>query len=91
MSAETARLLAENVRTETGSDYAISITGVAGPDPSEHKPVGLVYIGLAQKNGETAVHRLQLSGGREVIRLRAAKVALHHLWMKLKEREQISL
>ncbi len=38
----------------TGSDFGISVTGVAGPSPSEGKPVGLVYIGFAQKDVQTS-------------------------------------
>jgi len=85
VSAETAELLAASVLRLTGSDVAASITGVAGPTPSEGKPIGLVYIGLARKGGQTQTFRLQLSGNRETIKLRAAKQALYRLWLLLKE------
>ncbi|NEW05620.1 competence/damage-inducible protein A [Paenibacillus sp. SYP-B3998] len=85
VSAETAILLAEGLLTTTGSDLSISVTGVAGPSPSEGKPVGLVYVGLAKKGAETKVVTLQLSGTRETIKIRAAKSALYHLWRLLKE------
>ncbi|MDD9270360.1 competence/damage-inducible protein A [Paenibacillus sp. GCM10023248] len=85
VSQETAELLAEHLLTVTGSDYGLSVTGVAGPDPSEGKPVGLVYVGFAQKNRETQVFTLQLSGNRESIKHRAAKSALYQLWKRLKE------
>lgn len=85
VSSETAVILAESLLTATGSDFGISVTGVAGPGTSEGKPVGLVYIGFAQKNAETEVITLQLSGNRESIKHRSAKSALYHLWKQLKE------
>ena len=85
VSSETAVILAEQLLVRTGSDFGISVTGVAGPSPSEGKPVGLVYVGLAQKNAQTEVITLQLSGNREFIKQRAAKRALYQLWKQLKE------
>lgn len=85
VSSETATLLAEQLITVTGSNFGISVTGVAGPSPSEGKPVGLVYIGFAQKDVATRVITLQLSGNRESIKHRAAKSALYHLWKQLKD------
>jgi nicotinamide-nucleotide amidase len=85
VSMETAALLAQNLLMTTGSDLGVSVTGVAGPSPSEGKPVGLVYVGLAQKGAEPKVVTLQLSGTRETIKHRAAKSALYHLWKLLKE------
>lgn len=83
ISEVTARMLAENLLEQSGTDYAISITGVAGPGESEGKPVGLVYVAVAQKHGGTAVKQLQLSGNRDMIKLRAAKSALYQLWQLL--------
>lgn len=79
VSEETARQMAIGCILRFGSDYAISVTGVAGPDPSEGKPPGTVFVSLADRSG-TQVYALQLSGDRDIIRLRAAKVALYHLW-----------
>jgi nicotinamide-nucleotide amidase len=83
VSEETAALLAEGIRARTDADFALSITGVAGPDPSEGKPVGLVFVGVAERDKEASAHRLQLNGNRETIKLRASKSALYQLWRRL--------
>lgn len=80
VSEETAILLAEEMRRLAQSNYALSVTGVAGPSPSEGKPVGLVYIGLAAEGRKTIVQKVQLSGNRETIKLKAARRALYMLW-----------
>lgn len=52
VSEETARAMAEGARRITGADIAVSVTGVAGPDPDERGvPVGIVYIGFASPEG----------------------------------------
>ena len=52
VSEETARAMAEGARRITGADIAMSVTGVAGPDPDERGvSVGIVYIGLATPDG----------------------------------------
>lgn len=52
VSEETARAMAEGARRITGADIAVSVTGVAGPDPDERGvAVGIVYIGLATPEG----------------------------------------
>ena len=52
VSEETARAMAEGARRVTGAEIAVSVTGVAGPDPDERgTAVGIVYIGLATPEG----------------------------------------
>lgn len=88
VSPETAAAMAEGVRAIADSDYAVSITGVAGPAAAEGKPVGLVYVGIAARGKPARTEKLQLSGDREGIRLRAAKRALYLLWLALTGRDQ---
>jgi nicotinamide-nucleotide amidase len=83
VSGEAAQVLAEQLLLLLQSDYAISITGVAGPNSVEGKPVGLVYIAVAQKDQPTHIVKVMRTGGRELIKLKAAKTALYHLWKKL--------
>ena len=74
VSGPVARAMAEGVRALTGSDLAVSVTGVAGPGPDDDgHPEGLVYAALT--DGEhTWVRRLELGTGRGRIRVMAA----HH-------------
>lgn len=83
VSAEVAEVLAENVRMITDSDFGLSVTGVAGPGYSERKPVGLVYVGIAQRGQKTEVFELKLNGNRETIRVRSVKTLLYRLWQRL--------
>lgn len=83
VSPETAKLLAEHMNHVTGTNVSVSITGLAGPTAAENKPVGLVYIGIARQDKPTVVEKIQLSGNRESIKLRAAKQSLYFLWKML--------
>lgn len=79
VSAQTARAMALGARTRFGAALAASVTGIAGPDGgSVEKPVGLVYLGLAGREGAD-VRRLQLTGDRQSIREGAARAALEWL------------
>ena len=86
ISAETAIAMAEGMRAAADTDFALSVTGNAGPSAAEGKPVGLVYVGLAERGQPARVEKLELSGDREGIRLRAAKRALYLLWLSLSGR-----
>lgn len=80
VSPEVARSLAEGIRARTGASLGISITGIAGPGPGApgpdaNKPVGLVYIALADDRN-TQVKEFNLPGDRERIRYWASQHAL---------------
>jgi len=55
VSPQVAEAMARAVRERLGADLGIGITGVAGPDPHEGKPPGLVHIGLAWPGGSRSV------------------------------------
>ncbi|MCW5939702.1 MAG: competence/damage-inducible protein A [Fimbriimonadaceae bacterium] len=79
VSAEVAEEMALGARERLGSDFSVSVTGVAGPGGgSEDKPVGLVYIGVASPKSIEA-HRHLFTGLRETVRLRSTQMALFHL------------
>ena len=79
VSEEVAGAMAEGARAALHADYALSITGVAGPDGGTHeKPVGLVYLGCAGPPG-TRVRRNVFPGDRDTVRTFSATGALHLL------------
>ena len=79
VSPETAKEMARGIRERAGVDIGISITGIAGPGGgSSEKPVGLVYMGLAD-NREVKVKEQRFIGGREAVRILTAKSALDWL------------
>ena len=82
VSLEVARALAEDIRKVTHCSLGLSITGLAGPGGGEGrdagKPVGLVYIGLADGE-DTQVKQLNLTGDRDYIRLWSSQHALELL------------
>ena len=76
VSAAVARAMAEGARRAFGSDYAVGVTGIAGPaGGTPEKPVGLVYIAVAGPRG-TAVTRNQFDGPREAVKEKTADAAL---------------
>lgn len=76
VSEVTAKHLAERVKGKLATDYGIGVTGIAGPDAIEDKPVGLVYVALARPDQSTIVKALQLRGLRDTVQTSAAKQAL---------------
>lgn len=72
VSRQTACEMAEGARLKSGADIAVSVTGYAGPTGEN---VGLVYIGVSDKNG-TEAYRFVHSGDRERIRKKSALCAL---------------
>ncbi len=79
VSEEVAGAMAAGARARLGADYALSVTGVAGPDGgTPEKPVGLVYLGCAGPGG-TQVRRGSFPGDRDSVRTFSVTSALHLL------------
>lgn len=62
VSGETAAAMAAGARKVCGSDWALALTGVAGPEEQDGHPVGEVFIGLARPDGSVAVRRADRGG-----------------------------
>ncbi len=76
VSAEVAEAMAIGIRRRARSTIGISITGIAGPDGgSETKPVGLVYIGLAD-DVQSSSRKFTFPGDRHWIRNLSVRAAL---------------
>jgi nicotinamide-nucleotide amidase len=70
VSEQVARAMAEGALQHSHADIAVSVTGVAGPGGgSTEKPVGLVWLGLAQRGQPTASDRQVFPGDRTAIRI----------------------
>ena len=76
VSEKTAKEMAKGAMLMTGSDIAVAVTGIAGPDGgSPEKPVGLVYI-ACNFRGKTVVQEYHFSGNRKKIRESSVTAAL---------------
>jgi nicotinamide-nucleotide amidase len=83
VSAPVAEAMAEGIRKRARTDFGLSVTGIAGPGGgSEEKPVGLVYIALAD-DAHTEHRKLMIPGDRQLIRWRASQAALDLLRRRL--------
>lgn len=79
VSAEVAEAMAAGMRERAGTDYAISVTGIAGPDGgTEEKPVGTVFIGYSDTKKTKSI-KFIFPGDRELIRWRSSQAALDYL------------
>lgn len=78
VSAQVAAAMAAGVRNGLDATYGVALTGVAGPDPQDGQSPGTVFVAVAgPDDGE--VRGLQLSGGRDDIRVAAVRSALEFL------------
>ena len=83
VSQQTAEAMAAGARQRTGSTYALAVTGIAGPDGgTEKKPVGTVYVAIADAGGTVTAHRRFL-GDRQRIRIFTTQMALDVLRRRL--------
>ncbi len=83
VSEQVALTMAQCARRKAATDFAIAITGIAGPTgAAEQKQVGLVYISMDSVSG-TEIKQFIFSHNRDFIRLQAAQTALNMLRLRL--------
>jgi nicotinamide-nucleotide amidase len=83
VSGPVAEAMSEGMRNRAATDFALSITGIAGPDGgTEEKPVGTVFIAISSEAG-TEHRRLKVPGDRNLIRWRATQAAMDLLRRRL--------
>ena len=82
IAKKTAKQMALGAARQTGTDVAVSVTGNAGPDAAEGKPVGLVYIGVCI-DGKAVGRKFLFAGNRKEIREQACAEAMKLLLEKL--------
>ena len=80
VSREMAIAMARGVRELTGTDYALSTTGVTGPAPGRSGlPIGTFWIGLSVKDGDDAAIEIRVGGDRDATKHGAAQAAINLL------------
>jgi len=90
VSEPTAFFMAKGAQKILTATWAISVTGIAGPDGgTTQKPVGLICFGLAGPNGILTKQIILKDQGRQSNRKRASQIALEWLYAHLKSHNQI--
>lgn len=80
VSAEVAEAMARGALAEGKADYAVAVTGVAGPDGgTPDKPVGLVWFGFAGADGLLHSESVRFPGDRAEVRTATARHAIERL------------
>ena len=77
VSRECAEAMAAGALEKSGTDYAASVTGLAGPAGGDSaNPVGTVWVGFAAKGAKPVSRRFLFEGGRAEIRIQAVEAVL---------------
>lgn len=80
VSEEVARAMAEGALAHSRATLAVAVTGIAGPGgATPGKPVGTVWMALAQRDGATQAELLNLAGDRSAVREQTVAHALQRL------------
>ncbi|MBS0192186.1 MAG: CinA family nicotinamide mononucleotide deamidase-related protein [Phycisphaerales bacterium] len=92
VSREVAAAMAAGGAGEADADFAIAVTGIAGPGGgSAEKPAGTVYVAVAGRACETDVRRFAFTGDRAAVREWSARAGLAMLWLTLSGRRGVRL
>ncbi|MGP3957224.1 CinA family protein [Nonomuraea sp. 3N208] len=73
---EVAAAMAAGVARLCGATYGLAVTGVAGPEPQDGKPVGTVHVAVCGPGGQIWARELRLNGSRERIRVETVDEAV---------------
>ena len=77
VSEEMAKAMARGVRELTGTDFAVSTTGVTGPSQGRStRPIGTFFVGLSVKGGQDSAIEVQVPGNRDETKRGAAQAAI---------------
>lgn len=80
VSEAVVRQMAQGAQRAARADYAVSVSGIAGPDGgSAEKPVGTVWFGFAAPQGVVVAKKQQFQGDREAVRRQSVAFALQTL------------
>ncbi len=85
VSEECALAMARGLLEKLGLDFALAISGIAGPQGGENKPVGLVYIACAAKQGRSQSFSLNRRLDRAGVRNYSTQMALFYFYKFIKE------
>jgi len=84
VSEPVAAAMAEGARALAASDWALSVTGIAGPGGgTAEKPVGLVCFGWASREGGCEAQTMHFAGDRAAVRRQAVRHALRELLVRI--------
>ncbi len=85
VSQQTAIAMAEGARAQFGTDFAVAVTGIAGPGGgTEEKPVGMVHMAVARA-AATEACQYQFDGDRESVKQQTSEAALALLWENIRK------
>lgn len=94
VSTEVAEAMAIGAREQCGSDWGLSLTGVAGPTQQDGHPVGTVFLGIAFPNGTAHAFQLDarvLQGDRNTVRKAAVDLGLESLHSEIVKYQGIGI
>ncbi len=81
VSVEVVRQMCQGVLEKFDANFAIAVSGVAGPTGgTKNKPVGTVIIGVINKDNEAYIQKYHFEGDRKDVQIQAAKTALKNIF-----------
>jgi nicotinamide-nucleotide amidase len=90
VSESVARAMAEGLRTRSGVEVVVAVTGIAGPTGgTPEKPVGLVWCAIALAGGDTRTWLSRFAGTRDMIMTRTTNVMLNRLRLVLQGEDSV--